>query len=160
MQDWPLLCKVWKTYMNMHFNCASRHHLWVVLVLRVRHDWVTSLSRIGEGNGHPLQCSCLENPRDSRAWWAALYGVAQSWTRLKQLSRAERVVKNPLANAGDARDLGSVSGSRKSPGGNATPIQYYCLENSMDRGAWWASPWSHKKSDMTEHQHLWSSPFI
>ena len=44
-----------------------------------------SLSRIGEGNGDPLQCSCLENPRDGGAWWAAVYGVAQSWTRLKQL---------------------------------------------------------------------------
>ena len=44
-----------------------------------------SLSCIG-GNGNPLQCSCLENPRDGGAWWAAVYGVAQSWTRLKQLS--------------------------------------------------------------------------
>ena len=38
------------------------------------------LSCIGEGNGNPLQCSCLENPRDGGAWWAAVYGVAQSWT--------------------------------------------------------------------------------
>ena len=45
-----------------------------------------SLSCIGEGNGNPLQCSCLENPRDGGAWWAVIYGVAQSWTRLKQLS--------------------------------------------------------------------------
>ena len=45
-----------------------------------------SLSCIGEGNGNPLQCSCLENPRDSGAWWGAVYGVAQSWTQLKQLS--------------------------------------------------------------------------
>ena len=45
-----------------------------------------SLSCIGEGNGNPLQCSCLENPRDGGAWWAAVYGVAQSQTRLKQLS--------------------------------------------------------------------------
>ena len=45
-----------------------------------------SLSCLGEGNGSPLQCSCLENPRDGGAWWAAVYGVAQSWTRLKQLS--------------------------------------------------------------------------
>ena len=45
-----------------------------------------SLSCIGEGNGNPLQCSCLENPRDGRAWWAAVSGVAQSWTRLKRLS--------------------------------------------------------------------------
>ena len=42
-----------------------------------------SLSGIGEGNGIPLQCSCLENPRDRGAWWAAVYGVAQSRTRLK-----------------------------------------------------------------------------
>ena len=45
-----------------------------------------SLSCIGEGNGNPLRCSCLENPRDGGAWWAAVYGVAQSWTRLKRLS--------------------------------------------------------------------------
>ena len=45
-----------------------------------------SLSCIGEGNGNPLQCPCLENPRDVEAWWAAIYGVAQSWTRLKRLS--------------------------------------------------------------------------
>ena len=44
------------------------------------------LSCIGEGNGNPLQCSCLENPRDGGAWWAAVYGVAQSRTRLKRLS--------------------------------------------------------------------------
>ena len=45
-----------------------------------------SLSCIGEGNGNPIQCSCLENPRDWGAWWAAIYGVVQSWTRLKRLS--------------------------------------------------------------------------
>ena len=45
-----------------------------------------SLSHNGEGNGNPLQCSCLENPRDGRAWRAAVYGVAQSRTRLKRLS--------------------------------------------------------------------------
>ena len=45
-----------------------------------------SLSCIGEGNGNPLQCSCLENPRDGGAWWVAIYGVAQSRTWLKRLS--------------------------------------------------------------------------
>ena len=44
------------------------------------------VSGSGKGNGNPLQCSCLENPRDSGAWWAAVCGVAQRWTRLKQLS--------------------------------------------------------------------------
>ena len=46
-----------------------------------------SLSYIGEGNGNPLQCSCLENPRDGGAWWASVYGVTRSRTRLKRLSR-------------------------------------------------------------------------
>ena len=49
-----------------------------------------SLSYIREGNGNPLQCSCLENPRDGGAWWAAVYGVAQSWTRLKRLNSSSK----------------------------------------------------------------------
>ena len=48
-----------------------------------------SLSCIGEGNGSPLQCSCLENPRDGGAWWAAVSGVAQSRIRLKRLSSSK-----------------------------------------------------------------------
>ena len=59
---------------------------------RVGHDWATSLSRIGEGNGNPLQCSCLENPRDGGAWWVAVYGVAQSQTRLKWLSSSSTLI--------------------------------------------------------------------
>ena len=55
-------------------------------LLRVGHDFTErlhfhfSLSCIGEGNGNPFQCSCLENPRDGGAWWAAVSGVPQSWT--------------------------------------------------------------------------------
>ena len=109
-----------------------------------------SLSCIGEGNGNPLQCSCLENPRDGGAWWAAVYGVAQSWTRLKQLSSSSSPLlmslqtgfpggsdgKESIYNAGD---LGSICGlGRSSGGGHGNPLQYSCLENSMDRGAWWA----------------------
>ena len=51
-----------------------------------RLDFNFSLSGFGEGNGSPLQCSCLENPRDGGAWWAAVYGVTQNRTRLKRLS--------------------------------------------------------------------------
>ena len=58
--------------------------------LRVRHDWVTELSLFTfmhwRRNGNPLQCSCLENPRNGGAWWATVYGIAQSWTWLKWLS--------------------------------------------------------------------------
>ena len=53
-----------------------------------------SLSCVGEGNGNPLLCSCLENPRDGEAWWAAVYGVAQSGTRLKRLSSSSSNSKN------------------------------------------------------------------
>ena len=62
--------------------------------LRVQHDWATSLSLftfIGGGNGNPLQCSCLENPRNGGAWWAAVSGVAQSRTRLKRLSSSSSI---------------------------------------------------------------------
>ena len=59
-----------------------------------------SLSCIGGGNGNPLQCSCLENPRDGGAWWASVYGVTQSWTRLKRLSSSMLlfIVSNSFAN--------------------------------------------------------------
>ena len=66
-------------------------------------------------NGNPLQCSCLENPRDGGAWWAAVYGAAQSRTRLKRLS------SNLLWE------------------GNGSPLQYSCLGNPMDGGAWWTT---------------------
>ena len=65
-----------------------------------------------EGNGNPLQYSCLDNPVDRGAWWAAVHGVIQSWTQLKQLSM--------LACIGE---------------GNGNPLQYSCLENPRDRGA-------------------------
>ena len=99
------------------------------------------LSCIGEGNGHPLQCSCLENPRDGGAWWAAVYGAAQSRTRLKRLSSSSSssmltdglpggsVVKDLPANAGDQ---GLIHGLGRSPGGGNgkifTPV--FLLEKS------------------------------
>ena len=64
-----------------------------------------SLSCVGEGNGNPLQCSCLENPRDGGAWWAAVYGVTQSQTRLKRLSsssRASRAIQQTSKGASSA----------------------------------------------------------
>ena len=110
-----------------------------------------SLSCIGEGNGNPLQCSCLENPRDGGAWWAAVSGVIQSRTRLKRLSSSSSsslpvvaypgglVVKNLPANAGDTSDAGwsLVPGLGRLPGGgHSNPLQCSFLENPMDRGAW------------------------
>ena len=123
-----------------------------------------SLSCIREGNGNPLQCSCLENPRDGRAWWAAVYGVTQSQTWLTWLSSSSSsinirwasqvalVVKNLPANAGDVRNMGSIPGLGRSPGEHGNPLRYSCLENPMDRGAWQATyrPWGSKQLYMTE----------
>ena len=80
------------------------------------------------------------------AWHAAVHGVAKSWTRLSDWtedvcwsSQVALVVRNPPANVGDARDGGSIPGSGRSPGkGNGNPLQYSCLENPMDGGAWQA----------------------
>jgi len=90
--------------------------------LRVGYDWATSFHFsfpcIGEGNGNPLQCSCLENPRDGGAWWAALYGVTQSRTRLKRLSssssRGNKIVNNLevlVTQSCPARDCSSPDSS-------------------------------------------------
>ena len=61
-----------------------------------------SLSCIGEGNGSPLLCFCLENPRDGGAWWAAVYGVAQSQTRLKGLSSSSSSFEKAVKRQGIA----------------------------------------------------------
>ena len=66
---------------------------------------------------------------------------------LHSASQVAPVVKNPPANAGDSRDTGSIPGSGRSPGeGNGNPLQYSCLENPMDRGAWQATVYEVPKS--------------
>ena len=72
--------------------------------------------QLGEGNGNPLQYSCLYNPMDRGAWWAAVHGVAQSRTRLKPVSMHACIGE-----------------------GNGNTLQCSCLENPGDRGAWWAA---------------------
>ena len=102
-------------------------------------------------HGNRLQCSCLENPRDGGAWWAAVYGVSQSRTRLKRLSSSSSmynheasqvalVVKNPSVNAGHVRDAGLIPGSERSPRGEYdNPLQFSCLEKPTDRRGWRAT---------------------
>ena len=105
-----------------------------------------SLSCIGEGNGHPLQCSCLENPRDGGAWWAAVYGVAQSGTRLKRLSssssRWQMVISTPWW-------IFQINGMKKVPlhivsNGCAGPLYKDMLEPVCPKcPAWEGGPGSH-----------------
>ena len=115
-----------------------------------------SLSCIGEGNGNPLQCSCLENPRDGGAWWAAVYGVAQSRTRLTWLSSSSQyswvslvaqLVKNLLA----IRETGFDPWDGKIPWRRErlpTPVFWPGELHGL------YSPWGHKESDMNERLSL------
>ena len=103
-------------------SCA--HRPWGVgkLTLLLYHVKISAQTGYLYSVGSPLQCSCLENPRDRGAWWAAVYGVTQSRTRLKR------------------RSSSSSSSSRHNSGqGNGTPLQYSCLEYPMNGGAWWAA---------------------
>ena len=120
-----------------------------------------SLSCIGEGNGNPLQCSCLENPRDGGAWWAAVNGVAQSRTWLKQLSSSSSSLEFLVSLVAQmVKNLPTMQKTwvwslhqGRSPGeGNDNSLQNSCLENPLDRGASWAthSPWGCKEPNTTE----------
>ena len=91
---------------------------------------------IGEGNGNTLQYSCLENPVDRGAWWAAVHRVAQSRTQLKWLSMHACIGE-----------------------GNGNPLQCSCLENPRDRGAWWAAVYGVAQS-RTWLKWLSSSSFL
>ena len=91
-----------------------------------------SLSCIGEGNGNPLQCSCLENPGDGGAWWAAICGVAESQTRLKRLSSSSSMLKGGISGSfgssvfGVLRNLPTVFHS----GFTSLPSQQYLVSKA------------------------------
>ena len=114
-----------------------------------------SLSCIGEGNGNPLRCSCLENPRDRGAWWAAVYGVAQSRKRLKQLSSSSQyslaslvaqTVKNlPATWATWVQSLGWYDPLEE---GMAAHSSIRAWRIPMDRGAWQATAHGVTKSQI------------
>ena len=90
---------------------------------------------VGEGNGTPLQHSCLENPMDGTAWWAAVHGVAKSQTRLHFHFHFS------LSCIGE---------------GNGNPLKYSCLEDPRDGGAWWAAVCGVAQS-LTQRKRLSSS---
>ena len=106
--------------------------------LGVGHDWATSLpfslSCIGEGNGNPLQCSCLESPRDGGTWWAAIYGVAQSRTRLKRLSSSSSRKINDLSKSNGANNKSNQQGQGKMVRNWWNKIWDYFTVYTIDRG--------------------------
>ena len=87
-----------------------------------------SLSCIGEGNGNPLQCSCLENPRDWGAWWAAISGVTQSWTWLKRLSSSSSSLISTFVKK---RTIFQSNASRTSLMTNRYLAQFYTVCNQV-----------------------------
>ena len=121
-----------------------------MMSLRVGHDSMThfhfSLSCIGEGNGNPLWCSCLENPRDGGAWWAAVYEVAQSRTRLKWLSSSSDLgvgVRGCIWHDG-ASDV--MQQTEKKAGGRE-PWPWSCRSPQWRRNWRWLSEWGARQGD-------------
>ena len=102
----------------------------------------------GQGGKRKGEVGCSvwwERSIESVGWSREFYDDAN-----KKASQVT-LVKNPPAIAGDLRDTISIPGLGRSPGGgHGNPLQYSCLENPMDRGAWHASPWGHKESDTNE----------
>ena len=145
-------------------------------VARVGHDWATSLSLFTfmhwRRKWQPIPVFLPGESQGQEAWLAAVYGVAQSWTWLKRRSSSSSsdpdwsfpggsVGKESTCNVGDTRDVGLIPGLGRSPGGgHGNSLQYSCLENPMDRGAWWVTvhrvtkSWTWQKP--TEHKLMWS----
>ena len=97
----------------------------------------------GEGNGNnPLQCSCLENPRDGGAWWAAVYGVAQSWTRLKQLSSSSSSSSRTSLIAQLENNLPAMQETRVRSLGQEDPLEKKLATHSSILA--WRIPWTEK----------------
>ena len=121
---------------------------------RVRHSWVTTTFTFKD-----IQDKLSSRQLYTGAWRAgprsglAIWIVSHYIDGIHVILQGALVVKKLPANAGDIRDAGSIPGLGRTPGGgHGNPIQYSCLQNSMDRETWWATynPWGRKELDMTE----------
>ena len=98
--------------------------------------------------------------REESAFQSVFQGFNWIWAALLPASQVALVVKNLTANAGDVRDADSIPESGRSPGrGHGNPLQYSCLENPMDRGAWWTTVYGVTKSQtrlkwLSMHAHI------
>ena len=103
---------------SLHYNHSEIFYpIWQSLSF----NWSFKIFISGEGNGHPLQYSCLENPTDGGAWWSTAHWVAKSWTRLSNFHLRTFMLHTIIDMVGE---------------GNGNPLQYSCLENPMDGGTW------------------------
>ena len=124
-------------------GCSPRNHEKLDRTERLPFHF--SLSCIGEGNGIPLLCSCLENPRDWGAWWAAVYGVTKSQTRLKQLSSS----KAGSMFCGTLPGTGNIDVHCGNLPWHPTPVLWPGKSHGW-RSLVGYSPWGREESDMTE----------
>ena len=123
------------SYLNLLYKFAQRGELRVW-----KHQFTGKYAQTGEGNGN--QYYCLENSMDRRVWWA----TCSPWScRVRHNLATKKNISKPHGSEGkessrNAEALSSIPESGRSPGEeNGTPLQYSCLENPMDRGAWWAT---------------------
>jgi len=125
-----------------HYH-LSKFHIYVL----VSHIYALVYCIGGEGNGTPLQHSCLENPMDRGAWWAAVHGVSRSQTRLSDFTFTFHF---SLSCIGE---------------GNGNPLQCSCLENPRDGGAWWAAIYGVAQSRtrlkwLSSSSSVWEFPLL
>ena len=119
---------------------------WWAAVHRITQSW-TRLKRlsmhvcIGEGNGNPLQCSCLENPSDRGAWWAAVYGVAQSRTQLKRLSSSSMVAQRASQVVLVVKNLPAMQETLVQFLGQKIPLEKGTATHSSILGLPWCVSW-------------------
>ena len=131
-----------------HRLYKNTYRLWAGQIWPVGCGLPTPIQVCGEGNGTPLQYSCLENPMDGGAWWATVHTVAKSQTRL-------------LASLSLFFSVTHFHFSLSCTGeGNGNPLQCSCLENPRDRGSWWAAVYGVARSRKRLKQFSSSSSSI
>ena len=159
--SWLIVSLLTRLFFKIHIN------IYVCVCVYI-YIFFFFFSHIQEGHSNPLQYSCLEKPMDRGAHrlqsigsYRIRHNLARTCSQM-QTSQVALVVKNPPANAGDILEASSIPGLVRSSGrGHSNPLQYSCLENSMDRGAWQATvhgvakSWTLlKRLSMHTHSHM------